>query len=293
MLDAGLERKIVQKSGSYFSFDDERLGQGRQNATAFLREHPDVTQAILAAASRRSRRRSRSSRRGCCRPGAPEQHGGERSKRPKRSSRRHDAAVAPRITALRPAGDGARRRRARRRALADGCPLEAVVARRPRGRARARPAAGAALRRELRRAEALDGGGRALAPARPARAGARGAGSSGEASRPAERRETVERLERAGVVDDARFARARAAALAARGRGDAAIRYDLERAGRRARGSRPPRSRSSSRRRSARERLARAARRRARGRRACSRGAGSATDAIEAAVPDARCGARQ
>jgi recombination protein RecA len=49
VLDSGLDRKIVQKSGSYFSFRDERLGQGRQNATAFLREHPDVTQQILAA----------------------------------------------------------------------------------------------------------------------------------------------------------------------------------------------------------------------------------------------------
>jgi recombination protein RecA len=39
----------VQKSGSYFSFEDERLGQGRQNATSFLREHPDVTEGILAA----------------------------------------------------------------------------------------------------------------------------------------------------------------------------------------------------------------------------------------------------
>ena len=47
VLDSALERKIVQKSGSYFSFEEERLGQGRQNATAFLREHPDVTQAIL------------------------------------------------------------------------------------------------------------------------------------------------------------------------------------------------------------------------------------------------------
>jgi recombination protein RecA len=47
VLDAGLERKVVQKSGSYFSFEEERLGQGRQNATAFLREHPDVTQGIL------------------------------------------------------------------------------------------------------------------------------------------------------------------------------------------------------------------------------------------------------
>jgi recombination protein RecA len=49
VLDAGIERKVVQKSGSYFSFGDERLGQGRHNATAFLREHPDVTQGILAA----------------------------------------------------------------------------------------------------------------------------------------------------------------------------------------------------------------------------------------------------
>jgi len=48
VLDAALERKIVQKSGSHFSFEDERLGQGRQNATAFLREHPDVAQQILA-----------------------------------------------------------------------------------------------------------------------------------------------------------------------------------------------------------------------------------------------------
>jgi recombination protein RecA len=48
VLETGLERKVVQKSGSYFSFDDERLGQGRQNATAFLREHPDLTQQILA-----------------------------------------------------------------------------------------------------------------------------------------------------------------------------------------------------------------------------------------------------
>jgi recombination protein RecA len=47
VLDVGIERKIVQKSGSYFSYGDERLGQGRQNATAFLREHPDVTQQIL------------------------------------------------------------------------------------------------------------------------------------------------------------------------------------------------------------------------------------------------------
>jgi recombination protein RecA len=49
VLDVGLERKLVQKSGSYFSYGDERLGQGRQNATAFLREHPDVTEQLLRA----------------------------------------------------------------------------------------------------------------------------------------------------------------------------------------------------------------------------------------------------
>jgi len=47
VLDAAIERKVVTKSGSYFSFGDERLGQGRQNATAFLKEHPDVVQGIL------------------------------------------------------------------------------------------------------------------------------------------------------------------------------------------------------------------------------------------------------
>ena len=47
VLEAGIDRKVVQKSGSYFSFDDERLGQGRQNAAAFLREHPDVSDKIV------------------------------------------------------------------------------------------------------------------------------------------------------------------------------------------------------------------------------------------------------
>jgi recombination protein RecA len=48
VLDVALEKKIVQKAGSYFSFGDERLGQGRQNASAFLAENPDVVQQILA-----------------------------------------------------------------------------------------------------------------------------------------------------------------------------------------------------------------------------------------------------
>ena len=47
VVEAGVDKKVIQKSGSYFSFDDERLGQGRHNAAAFLREHPDVTQQVL------------------------------------------------------------------------------------------------------------------------------------------------------------------------------------------------------------------------------------------------------
>src|SRR4029079_1351504 len=39
VLDTGIERKVVAKSGSYFSFGDERLGPGRENATALLPEH--------------------------------------------------------------------------------------------------------------------------------------------------------------------------------------------------------------------------------------------------------------
>ena len=47
VLDVALEKKVVQKAGSYFSFGDERLGQGRQNATSFLSENPDLVQQIL------------------------------------------------------------------------------------------------------------------------------------------------------------------------------------------------------------------------------------------------------
>ena len=47
VLDVGLEKAVVQKSGSFLSFEEERIGQGREKAKAFLREHPDVSQRIL------------------------------------------------------------------------------------------------------------------------------------------------------------------------------------------------------------------------------------------------------
>jgi len=46
ILDLGIEHNIVQKSGSFFSYGDDRLGQGRNNAKGFLRENPKVAQEI-------------------------------------------------------------------------------------------------------------------------------------------------------------------------------------------------------------------------------------------------------
>ncbi len=46
ILDLGLEHGIVSKSGSFFSYGDERLGQGRNNAKAFLVEHPETAKEI-------------------------------------------------------------------------------------------------------------------------------------------------------------------------------------------------------------------------------------------------------
>src|SRR5436305_3551076 len=42
ILDLALEHNLVSKSGSFFAYGDERLGQGRNNAKGYLREHPDV-----------------------------------------------------------------------------------------------------------------------------------------------------------------------------------------------------------------------------------------------------------
>ncbi len=46
VLDLGIEHNVVQKSGSFFSYGDERLGQGRNNVKGYLREHPEVAAEI-------------------------------------------------------------------------------------------------------------------------------------------------------------------------------------------------------------------------------------------------------
>jgi recombination protein RecA len=48
ILDLGIEHGVVTKSGSFFSYNDERLGQGRNNAKGFLDEHPEVAREIEA-----------------------------------------------------------------------------------------------------------------------------------------------------------------------------------------------------------------------------------------------------
>jgi recombination protein RecA len=42
LLDLAAEKGLVEKSGSWFSYGSERIGQGRENAKQFLRENPDV-----------------------------------------------------------------------------------------------------------------------------------------------------------------------------------------------------------------------------------------------------------
>ena len=46
LLDLAVDQKIVEKSGTWFSYDGERLGQGREKVKLFLKEHPDTLQAI-------------------------------------------------------------------------------------------------------------------------------------------------------------------------------------------------------------------------------------------------------
>jgi recombination protein RecA len=46
LIDLGIEHDVVGKSGSFFSYGDTRLGQGRNNAKAFLAENPDIAQTI-------------------------------------------------------------------------------------------------------------------------------------------------------------------------------------------------------------------------------------------------------
>ena len=49
LLDLGVKAGIVEKSGSWFSYDGQRIGQGRENAKTFLRDNPDIAERDRAA----------------------------------------------------------------------------------------------------------------------------------------------------------------------------------------------------------------------------------------------------
>jgi recombination protein RecA len=49
LIDLGVKAGIVEKSGAWFSYDSQRLGQGRENAKQFLRDNPEIAATIERA----------------------------------------------------------------------------------------------------------------------------------------------------------------------------------------------------------------------------------------------------
>jgi recombination protein RecA len=49
LIDFGVKAGVVEKSGAWFSYDSQRIGQGRENAKTFLRENPEIAAQIEAA----------------------------------------------------------------------------------------------------------------------------------------------------------------------------------------------------------------------------------------------------
>jgi recombination protein RecA len=48
VIDMGVAQGLVEKSGSWFSYNGERIGQGKENARTFLTQHPEIAQDIEA-----------------------------------------------------------------------------------------------------------------------------------------------------------------------------------------------------------------------------------------------------
>jgi recombination protein RecA len=49
LVDLGVKAGVVEKSGAWFSYDSQRLGQGRENAKLFLKQNPEVANQIETA----------------------------------------------------------------------------------------------------------------------------------------------------------------------------------------------------------------------------------------------------
>jgi len=46
LIDLGVKAGLVEKSGSWFSYGDRRIGQGRENAKTFLKDNPEVARQL-------------------------------------------------------------------------------------------------------------------------------------------------------------------------------------------------------------------------------------------------------
>ena len=49
LIDLGVDRGVLEKSGTWISFGSERMGQGRENARQFLKEHKDIRDKLETA----------------------------------------------------------------------------------------------------------------------------------------------------------------------------------------------------------------------------------------------------
>src|SRR5436305_3166497 len=54
LVDLGVKANVIEKSGSWFSYDSQRIGQGRENAKQFLKDNPDIANKIEASVRQNS-----------------------------------------------------------------------------------------------------------------------------------------------------------------------------------------------------------------------------------------------
>jgi recombination protein RecA len=54
IVDLGVQLELITKRGAFFSYGDQRIGQGRENAKAYLKEHPEIADEIDAAVRRQA-----------------------------------------------------------------------------------------------------------------------------------------------------------------------------------------------------------------------------------------------
>jgi len=91
LVDLGVTHKVVEKSGAWYSFEGERLGQGRENVRQFLKEHTDIRNEI------ESRLRQGLGLPAATLPveAAPRDENPDRTEKPERGGRSEKASVVP------------------------------------------------------------------------------------------------------------------------------------------------------------------------------------------------------